>query len=743
MAKTRFTDQILRHLAREGYRPQKMRKLAREMGIADAEYGDFREAVKALMKAGRVVMGSASALTLPDPAGRIVGRFRANPRGFGFVIPELANSHGDLFVPPGSTRGAMTGDTVAAQVRKRGRRDGRLMYEGRVVEIIERGQSRFVGELCRELRRWFVRPDGNTLHVPILVGDPRAKQAREGDQVVVEIVEYPRDGADARGVITEVLGKRGDPGVDTQSIVHQYQLPQEFPPSALEQARHVVAEYDADAAAGGREDLRDLTIITIDPEDARDFDDAISVTNRQDGTLELGVHIADVSQFVRPGSPLDKEARERANSVYFPRLVIPMLPEVLSNGLCSLQEGQTRLTKSAFITYDSQGRRASSRFANTIIRSTKRLTYDQAVRILSGKIGRTSRKVVALLRQMESLARTVHERRLNDGMLVLDLPEVEVTFDDEGQVVGVEPADTSFPHTIIEMFMVEANEAVAELFAGLGVPALRRVHPPPDAAAIQPLNRFLKALELSPIKSLDTVSLRPLLENVRNRPEAYAVNLAVLRSLEQAVYEPTMMGHFALASEHYTHFTSPIRRYPDLTIHRLLDAYVRRDLKKRRRPPDVPSLEECQELGVRCSRNERRAEAAERELKLVHVLRLLERHVGEDYEGIITGVANFGLFVELPKYLVEGLLRFSDLVDDWWEVDSEAGCVIGQRTGRRLKIGDSVHVAIAAIDLADRELNLVLADERGRREAKSVRPTRAGKRASGRGKKTKTRKRRR
>ena len=745
MAPKRFTDQIVRHLARQSYRPQKMRRLAREMGIADAEYGDFREAVKALMKAGRIVMGSASALTLPDPAGRIVGRFRSNPRGFGFVIPEVPNSHGDLFIPPGSTGGAVTGDTVAAQVRKRGRRDGRMMYEGRIVEIIERGQSRFVGELCQELRRWFVRPDGNTLHVPILVGDPRAKRARAGDQVVVEIVEFPSAGGDARGVITHVLGKRGDPGVDTQSIIHQYQLPGEFPNPVVQETGCVVADYDALTAARGRKDLRDLTIITIDPDDARDFDDAISVTEADDGGLELGVHIADVSYFVRPGGALDEEARQRANSVYFPRLVIPMLPEVLSNGLCSLQERQPRLAKSVFITYDSGGRRVSARFANTVIRSTKRLTYRQATRILSGKVGRSSRKVVALLRQMESLARAIRRRRLADDMLVLDLPEVGVVFDDEGHVTGVEPADTSFSHTIIEMFMVEANEAVAELLAGLGVPALRRVHPPPDAAAIQPLNRFLRALGLSPIKTLDRDSLRPLLDTVRDRPEAYAVNLAILRSLERAVYEPSLVGHFALASEHYTHFTSPIRRYPDLTIHRLLEAHLQGELKKRRRQPDVPTLEECQALGVHCSHNERRAEAAERELKLVYVLRLLEQHVGDEYEGIITGVANFGVFIQLPDYLVEGLLRFSDLSDDWWEVDSEAGCVIGQRTGKRLKIGDRVRVVIAAIDLADRELDLVLAEQRGGTKTKGTQRRKTSKRPSAASRKAKTapRKRRR
>ena len=332
MPTERFADRIVRHLARQGYEPQKIRRLALAMGIADDEYGDFHGAVKALMKTGRIVMGSASALTLPDPARRVVGRFRSNPRGFGFVIPDTPNSHGDLFVPPGHSGDAITGDTVSAEVLKRGKRDGRLMYEGRIVEIIERGQSRFVGELCRELKRWFVRPDGNILHVPIFVGDPGAKRARSGDQVVVEIVEYPSRGRDARGVITKVLGKRGDPGVDTQSIIHHYQLPDEFPAAVTEAAGRAVASYDPKAAARDREDLSTLTAITIDPDDARDFDDAISITELDDGRLELGVHIADVSHFVPPGGALDVEARERANSVYFPRLVIPMLPEVLSNG---------------------------------------------------------------------------------------------------------------------------------------------------------------------------------------------------------------------------------------------------------------------------------------------------------------------------------------------------------------------------------------------------------------------------
>jgi ribonuclease R len=726
MTTERFADRIIRHLARQGYQPQKIRRLARAMRIADEEYGDFREAVKALMKTGRIVMGSASALTLPDPARRVVGRFRSNPRGFGFVIPDSANSHGDLFVPPGQASDAVTGDLVAAQVLKRGKRDGRMMYEGRVVEIIERGQSRFVGELCYELKRWFVRPDGNILHVPIFVGDPGAKRARGGDQVVVEIVEYPAQGRDARGVITKILGKRGDPGVDTQSIIHQYQLPTEFPTAVVKEAGHVVAAYDPQGASRGREELRDLTVITIDPDDARDFDDAISVIELGDGRLELGVHIADVSHFVPPGGALDEEARARANSVYFPRLVIPMLPEVLSNGVCSLQENQPRLTKSAFITYNAAGRRGATRFANTVVRSAKRLTYRQATQICAGKVGGYSKKVVALVRRMDSLARTIRRRRLADGMLVLDLPEVEVLFDEEGRVTDVEPADTSFSHTIIEMFMVEANEVVAELLAGLSVPALRRVHPPPDEAAAQPLNRFLRALGLPPVDSMDRKALQPLLDGVKGRPESFAVNLAILRSLEQAAYEPTATGHFALASEDYTHFTSPIRRYPDLTVHRLLEAYLRGGFKKRRRRVEVAPLDECREVGAHCSRNERRAEAAERELKLVYVLRLLEQHVGDEFEGIVTGVTNFGVFVQLPRYLVEGLLRFSDLPDDWWEVDSAAGCVFGQRTRRRLKIGDRLRVTIAAIDLADRELDLALADEPAGSKPRAAQPPKTG-----------------
>ena len=745
MSSERLTERILKFVAHSEYRPRQGRALARAMGVAEDEYGDFHDAVKALMKSGRVVMGARNALMLPEPGGTVFGEFRANPRGFGFVIPDSPHAHGDLYVPEAHTRGALTGDTVRATMRKRGKRGGKMLYEGRIVEIVARGDSRFVGELQRELGQWFVRPDGNTFHGPIFVGDVGAKRGRAGDQVVVEITEYPSRGRDARGVIVEVLGRRGAPGVDLLSIIRRHGLPTEFPEEVLAEAGRVAADYDPESAAADREDLRDLTVITIDPETARDFDDAISLAARTGGKVELGVHIADVAHFVPDGGTLDKEARERSNSAYFPDHVIPMLPETLSNGLCSLQEDQPRLTKSVFITYDRHGKVVSERFANGVIRSFKRLTYQEATAILEGRSRGYDKKVVALLGEMEHLARVIRERRIRAGMLVLDLPEVEVVLNDAGEVVGVEPEDTSFSHTIIEMFMVEANEAVARLLTDLGVPNLRRIHPEPDERSVESLGRFLHALGIKAPKSADRGSLQKLLRGAEGRPMQFAVNLAVLRSMEKAVYSPKSVGHFALASEDYVHFTSPIRRYPDLTIHRLLDAHLRGELGRRKGRRRCPAAAVLDALGDLCSTHERRAEDAERELKLVYILRLLEKRLGDTFDGIVTGVTNFGVFVQLPEYLVEGLLRFTDLPQDWWEVDADSGYIVGERTGHRITIGDSLTVAVAAIDIAARKLDLALAKPLSttRKRSPSASSKRSPRKRSTRGRSTTTRRRKR
>ena len=682
------------------------------MGVEHKEYGAFRAAVKELMKAGRVIRGGDNCVVLPDASSIIVGSFRGNARGFGFVVPELPTDHGDLYIPAGATLDAITGDTVAARITRRGERGDPSRVKGEVVEIIQRGQSRFVGELVREHGQWVLLPDGHSLHAAVLLGDVRSTRARAGDQVVVELTEFPSGARPARGVIVEVLGRRADPGVDTISIVRQYHFRHEFSEEVLTDARGAAQEHDIEAELACREDLRGEAVVTIDPDDAKDFDDAISIRRTGRGGFELGVHIADVARFVRTGNPLDREAGLRGNSIYFPRHVIPMLPEVLSNGLCSLQEGEPRLTKSVFIEYDGRGRRKAKRYANTVIQSRKRLTYEQATRILEGKRRGFKPEVVRLVQEMERLARLIQKRRLADGMIVLELPEVELILDDNDELIDVKPEDTSFSHTIIEMFMVEANEAVAELLTNLNVPHLRRIHPEPPADAQRKLSSFLRVLGRPIPRKLERWDMVRLLDGVRGTPESFAVNLAVLRSMARAEYSPKTIEHFALASRHYCHFTSPIRRYPDLVIHRLLEAYLAGELETRRGRRSTPSTETLTEIGTRCTYTEERAEAAERELRLIKILRFLETRVGAQEQGVVTGVTNVGVFVQLRKYLVDGLIRFSDLPDDWWDIDARAGCVVGQRSRKRIGIGDQIVVQIAGVDLASRELDLVLAEDR-------------------------------
>ncbi len=679
----------------------------------------WKEPIVAKSKNHRLISGQDDQAVLGPAPQTVVGVFRGHRRGFGFVIPQSPDKAGDLFIPPGFTHNAMTGDTVVARIMKRpafrgrGRAKAPLedvtgRAEAEIVEILERGQSRFVGRLAKDGKRWLVITDGNILDDPIVIPDVKATRARAGDQVVVEIIEYPVGERIARGAVVEVLGRSGDPEIDIVSIIRQYHLRDAFESEALREARAVVDKYDHEKARADRLDLRDEVVVTIDPDDARDFDDAISIRVLDNGHWELGVHIADVSYFVEDGGALDAEAKARGNSVYFPRHVLPMLPEVLSNGLCSLQEDQERLAKSVFIEYDTKGRRARKRYANTVIRSNHRLTYRDAAAILDGKTGDAPVQVVQLLKRMDRLARRIQKRRHADGMIVLDLPEIELVLDDRDQVIDVTPAESGFPHTIIEMFMVEANEAVAELFSRLRVPHLRRIHPEPPPGSQAKLTRFLRIGGRKLPDTLDREAMLKLLASVRGKPESFTINLAVLRSMAQAEYSPASSGHFALASKHYSHFTSPIRRYPDLIIHRLLQMYLDGKLKTPRMRHGAPSEKTLAEIGRHCSYSERHAEAAEKELRMVKILRLLEHRLGDIEEGVVTGVTRIGLFVQLRRYLVEGLVRFGDLPDDWWDVDVNAGCVVARQRNIRIGIGDLLKVQIAHVNIAIRELDLAV-----------------------------------
>jgi ribonuclease R len=728
---------ILDHVGTEGYVPQKPRQLARSLDlIEDDEYSTFRGALRELMDEGRVVIGARGAIVMPSQrvsSNVILGSYRHNRRGFGFVIPTDPGSHEDLFIPPGENGGAITGDVVRARITSRGQKDGRAIAEGRIIEVVERKHTRFPGTLARVSGTWMVYPDGNTFTEPIMTPDAASRHIKPGTKVVVEITTYPADRQAAEGVITEVIGAAGEKDVDLKSVIVQFNLPAGFGDAARDQASRAVRHFDPASERTNRLDLTDAPILTIDPDDAKDYDDAISLRRLDNGHWELGVHIADVSHFVEEGTPLDLEAAERGNSTYFPGFVIPMLPEVLSNGVCSLQEGVERLCKSAFIELDDDARPVRTRFANTVIRSAKRLRYREAQAILDDAasiphpdgdktVADYEPSVVQLLRDMNTLARRIQKRRLAAGQLVLDLPRVELVLDDEGRVTDAVPEDTSFTHTLIEMFMVEANEAVARLLDAVGVPYLRRTHPEPELGDAERLRQFVGFAGHALPKTIDRFGLQALLKKVRGTPAAFAVNLAVLKSLTRAEYSPRSIGHFALASEAYCHFTSPIRRYADLTVHRLLDAYfaaLRTDFSEgpvppprgrfdRSRLPDVPTQDDLVQTGRHISFTERRSEDAENELRKVKLLTLLEKHTGDDYLGVVTGITNFGLFVQLQRWLIDGLIRFEHLMDDWWDVDERAGVVRGQRTGKKIGMGDVVRVRIASVDVPRRELNLAI-----------------------------------
>jgi ribonuclease R len=729
-----LNTKILTHMKSEHYRPQKPERLAQDLNLSFKDHA-FRDALRELMKAGRVVSGAGGSVMLPaaEPnTGGIVGGYRHNRRGFGFVVPTDPAEHEDLFIPEGENNGALTGDVVRAKITNREQREGKVMYRGRIIEILTRSQKRFVGTLAKRNAEWIVLPDGNVLTEPILAPDAGSRHIRPGTKVVIELTSYPADGTAAQGVITRVLGEPGEKDVDLQSVIVQFNLPEEFPEACLDQARQAVERFNNQTRWPDRMDLSDRVICTIDPDDAKDYDDAISLRRLDSGHWELGVHIADVSAFVEPGSALDVEAQSRGNSSYFPGFVIPMLPEILSNGVCSLQEGSPRLCKSAFITLDDNAHPIRATFANTVIRSACRFRYREAQAIIDNadlvphpdgprKIASYPPAVVELLHHMNALARRIQKRRQAAGQLVLELPEIDLVLDDQGKVVDAQAEDQSFTHTLIEMFMVEANEAAARLLDSHHVPFLRRTHPEPETDTGTKLKHFVEiAAGLKLPKIIDRKAIQALLAKVKGTPQSFAINLAVLKSLTRAEYSPRPIGHYALASEHYCHFTSPIRRYADLTIHRLLDDYITSGSKRGHRFESAPTEGELIELGKHISFTERRSENAERELRQVKILELLARQVGHDLPGVVTGITNFGIFVQLSTWLIDGLIRYEDLLDDWWDVDERSGFIRGQRSGRRIRIGDTTTVRIVRVDPARRELVLAMVPTEHRQNASQL-----------------------
>jgi ribonuclease R len=698
-----FKRRIIKFLKHRDYTPLNVSPLARALGVSSEDYPQFKLAFEELHQAGHVMIGTGNLVSLPPLSGQIIGTFRANPRGFGFVTPLEPNSQGDLFIPPAATAEAMTGDIVAAKVVQQGKRAGQMRCSGRVVEILERSQNKIVGTLVKRPEGWVLEPDGKGFTEPIGVDDVTAKNAREKDKVVVEILVWPTEKYLARGVIIEVLGRAGQYESEIKSVVHQYHLPSEFNAGCIEQAREAAAGFNPEEV-DGREDITRKVIITIDPPDAKDFDDAISIEKDAKGNWVLGVHIADVSFFVTEDSPLDVEAKNRGNSAYLPGRTIPMLPEILSNGICSLQPGQKRFCKSAYLTYDREGNVIGRRFANSIIDSAQRLTYEDADKALNGHTKGIKPEVVELLKDMESLSRVIENRREKDGMIHLDLPEIELVMDKSGRVVDALPAETSYPHTMIEMFMVEANEAVATLLDRINVPFMRRIHPEPDALGMKSLSQLVRAFGVSVPQVPNRSAIQELLAAVKGADCSFAVNLAVLRSFEKAQYSPLHIGHFALASTHYCHFTSPIRRYADLLVHRLLEYYLRNRLDTAKQ---ITAGLDLAEIGKHLTLTEQRSDNAENELKTVLILQMLSKRTGEELDCVVTGLTNFGVFVQSRKFGVDGLITMGDLGDDAWKYNQKTQSVVGMRSGTSIHLGKVIKVRIVSVNVPARQLNLV------------------------------------
>lgn len=697
---------ILNAISKKSYQPMSAKALARKLGLAETSHREFRAALKGLIREGKAQLGKNDTIRPAQSLPKAVGTFKRLKSGDGIVRVETEKGlpPKEYYVPEHLTHDAATGDEVTIGVRRKVKDGDDGLAE--INEIVRRATKQFVGTYFERDGTSFVRVDGEVFTHSIEISDAGVKDAKPKDKVVLEMIRFPTAGARGEGVIVEIIGRTGDPKVDTTAVVRALGIPDQFPDEVLEEARHQALAFREDNL-DEREDFTDQLVVTIDPVDAKDFDDAVSLTRDADtGHWILTVHIADVAHFVLAGGPLDREARERGTSVYLPQRVIPMFPEVISNGLASLQEGKNRYVQTAEMEFTADAEPVSARFARGVIRNRKRFTYEQVQAILEHPHGDSARgvapEIIQMLLEMRKLSKTMRERRSRRGSLEMSMPEPVLEYDEKGHVSGAHFAVQDESHQLIESFMLAANEAVATHFDKHKIPFLRRVHPAPDLRKLEAFALFARTLDYRLPKRPGRADLQRILDESAKTGERHAIHYAMLRSLKQAIYSPEQDEHYALASTNYCHFTSPIRRYPDLTIHRQLTQWLNK--KKARIDP-----KELHNLGEHCSKTERRAETAEREAVKMRLLSYLSDRLGLEMDAVITGVTEFGFFAQGREFPAEGLVHVSSLNDDYYQFEPDGHVLEGRRHGHRYRLGDEVRVEVVRVDLQRRQLDFRVA----------------------------------
>ncbi len=684
--------------------------LVEQMNLDQADIPLLMTYLDEMVDDAQLIKTKKGKLQLPAFFKIYVGKMQITKKGFGFALIDSIEMN-DVFIPTGELNGAMNADRVMIKLTKMGKDDKKS--EGTVINIVERANVEIVGTFEPSRNFGFVIPDDQRIKKDVFISKNNTLGAKQGDKVVVEMTKWPEDRRNPEGKIIEVLGQAGAPGVDILSVIRTYKLPETFNHKVMTEAESIPTEASEDEIKK-RRDFRDYRIVTIDGKDAKDLDDAVHVIKLDNGNYELGVHIADVSHYVRENKKIDKEAFKRATSVYLLNRVIPMLPERLSNGICSLNPRVNRLTLSCIMQIDKNGDVVDHEICESVIKTVERMNYDDVSDIIEGQVDQELKDKYGYLfddfMNMKDLQKILFNRRQRRGSIDFNFAETQIKLDGEGKPIEIGKLNRRIGHRVIEEFMLAANETVAEHMFWLEAPFVYRIHETPDQEKIENLNKFLFNFDYKVKGNVEEVhpkAIQSLLDEVEGTKEEHVISKLTLRSLKQAKYAPTNEGHFGLAAKYYCHFTSPIRRYPDLEVHRIIHDYLDGKLNEKR----LANLKKIvAEVSTQSSERERNAELAEREVDDMKMAEYMQQFIGDTFDGLISSVTSFGMFVELEN-TVEGLIRLEKLEDDYYVYDEERLQLVGERTKRTFKLGDPIRVEVVGADPVLRQVDFELAEE--------------------------------